>query len=508
MGTAPLEVDLLLRKSKVVREGDPLSLRAQETRGRKWATQNGYQVRKVWRENLSAYTDVRRPQYDAAMAAVLSGDVPCLWVYALDRFSRRGAEAVVPILGKARIVFDFEGLDSLIERDRQYIIQRAEEARAFSYRLSTNVRRTKNQQREEGRWLGRPPYGLVADRDRKLVPMLEPVDGQRYARWNVVQRIYEDIADGHSLRSIAKSLNAEGISAPAGGSWCADSVRVIVLHPAYEGWMTVSPPRGRASHGNPTPYRNSDGARVRCVSPETIPLMISQDLAAKARRAMGGQQAIPLASRNGRPKRILAGLLSCEGCKRAMVSAGRAYACYFHSSGGFCPAPATAAWGALDDYVSMRWLSRVTALEPEDSIVADIAQRWNSLTAPDDTQAIQEATAVVKAAEKDVRRLAEDRAAGLYEGEMGRYFPPLVREAEGRLSAARAALDELSVGPVDITVVLDGILTYEAWDAADNDLRRELLGLAIDRVYVSKAAKRGVPFVGAERCRIQWADSE
>jgi hypothetical protein len=46
-------VDLLLRKSRVVRKGEKsLSIRAQETRGRRWAEENGYTVRTVWKENL------------------------------------------------------------------------------------------------------------------------------------------------------------------------------------------------------------------------------------------------------------------------------------------------------------------------------------------------------------------------------------------------------------------------------------------------------------------------
>ncbi|MFF3751038.1 recombinase family protein [Streptomyces sp. NPDC002018] len=158
------EADLSLRKSKVVREGErALSIRAQEERGRAWAEENSYRVRKVWKENLSAWSDVQRPKYDVAMDAVLNGEVPALWCYALDRFSRKGAEAVVPILGKAHVIFDYERLDSMDERDRRWIIDRAENAREYSQRLSHNVRSTKNRQRNEGRWLARAPFGLVAD---------------------------------------------------------------------------------------------------------------------------------------------------------------------------------------------------------------------------------------------------------------------------------------------------------------------------------------------------------
>ncbi|PNE41282.1 recombinase family protein [Streptomyces noursei] len=79
MGDARPLVDLLLRKSKIVREGErALSLRAQEDRGRRWADEHGYQVRRIWKENLSAWSDAERPQYDAAMAAVLGGETDAL----------------------------------------------------------------------------------------------------------------------------------------------------------------------------------------------------------------------------------------------------------------------------------------------------------------------------------------------------------------------------------------------------------------------------------------------
>ncbi|MFJ8443441.1 hypothetical protein [Kitasatospora griseola] len=58
-------VDLLLRKSQIVRgttAQDILSLKAQETKGRAWAKKNKYVVRRIWRENLSAYSRVSHGQ--------------------------------------------------------------------------------------------------------------------------------------------------------------------------------------------------------------------------------------------------------------------------------------------------------------------------------------------------------------------------------------------------------------------------------------------------------------
>ncbi|MBL3803090.1 recombinase family protein [Streptomyces sp. BRB081] len=229
-------VDLLLRKSKVVREGErALSIRAQEERGRAWADENGYRVRKVGKENLSAWSDVQRPKYDAAMAAVLDGEVPALWCYALDRFSRKGAEAVVPVLGKARVIFDYERLDSMDERDRRWIIDRAENAREYSSRLSYNVRTTKAKQRREGRWLGRVPFGLAVDPStRRLAPDHTPylclAEGRREVTpWQVIRRIYEAIAEGESARGLARAMNAEGLRTVTGKAWAAYSVRQVII---------------------------------------------------------------------------------------------------------------------------------------------------------------------------------------------------------------------------------------------------------------------------------------
>lgn len=84
------EIDLYLRKSKVIRDGEfILSLDAQEQRGREWAQDNGFRVRKVWHDNLSAWSDVERPGFDSALSAVMAEQVPALWCAYLDRLPGR-----------------------------------------------------------------------------------------------------------------------------------------------------------------------------------------------------------------------------------------------------------------------------------------------------------------------------------------------------------------------------------------------------------------------------------
>ncbi|MDH6122557.1 hypothetical protein ABH930_006836 [Kitasatospora sp. GAS204A] len=129
-------IDLYCRKSKLVRgHRQELSTDAQKEQGHRRAHREGYAVRKVWKDIASGYKDVERADFDRALKALAGGDVPALWAYAVDRFSRKGAEDLLKVIGKAQVIFDMDGLDSNEPRDRRWIINRAEEAREYSENL-------------------------------------------------------------------------------------------------------------------------------------------------------------------------------------------------------------------------------------------------------------------------------------------------------------------------------------------------------------------------------------
>lgn len=502
------QVDLLLRKSKVVREGErALSIRAQEDRGRAWAAENGYCVRKVWRENLSAWSDVQRPKYDAAMSAVLDGEVPCLWVYALDRFSRKGAEAVVPILGKARVIFDYERLDSSDERDRRWIIDRAENAREYSQRLSYNVRSTKGRQRTEGRWLSQAPWGLIADKTtRKLRPDTRPymcvvATREEVSPWQVITRIFQEIANGTAGRALARKLNQEGLRTGLGAQWRVSQIQKIIKHPVFEGWLTVHVKR----QGVNIAYLDDQGKRVRCAEPDAQ--MIPWQLAAKARRVLSGNQIMNSTPREGRAAHPLAGRMRCESCGYAMVADGLSYHCTSRTQGNICEAPASAYRPAIERYVVAEWAARLRHSDDEDPIMLAVAERWQALSKPEESEALAEARAELKAAQAALDKFHADDREGFYTGRSARYRIPHKNSAEKRLDAAEAQIAELAGdGSVDITFLTEG-QAAEIWEGASPELRRDLLGLAVDMVTVRKATRNG-RFVGDERVTIQWAEPE
>ncbi|MFJ8599964.1 recombinase family protein [Streptomyces shenzhenensis] len=489
------EIDLYLRKSRITREGvEALTFKTQEERGRSWADQHNYRVRKIWKDNLSAWTDTRRPDFEKALGALRRKELPALWCYAVDRFDRKGAGSVIQLLDAgARIIFDYERLDSANPRDRERIITDAERAKSASDLLSHRVRDTKQGQRRRGEWLGAAPYGLRKDKAGKL---------HHTKDWETVIRVLAEVADGLPPRAVARGLNADLNPSPKGGPWGASTIRRIVYNPVYEGFQVVALSR---DYTWPVAYRDDAGRRVRVFADGVEP--VSADLVARARRVHAGHQRGKLGPRVGKASHLLTGLLRCAGCGSKMPTSGRSYVCNGHAMGKPCPAPASAMRVRIEDYVFGEWISAVSAagVDAGDPLMIAVAERWAALTAPEETEQAREALAAVKAAEAAVERLANDRAKGLYDGAMGKHFPRLVAEAEETLRDARELAASYSGQSVDLTMFDDSDMLEQSWEAADLPMRRDLLRIAIDKITVTQAVRRGAVFDGDARCTIEWA---
>ncbi|MCL6299016.1 hypothetical protein [Streptomyces kronopolitis] len=121
------------------------------------------------------------------------------------------------------------------------------------------------------------------------------------------------------------------------------------------------------------------------------------------------------------------------------------------------------------------------ALEPTDALAVKIAERLTALTLPEETEEARGAWDALVAAESSLGRLMADRQAGLYDGPAARYFAPLHRDAIDPVEAAQKHLDTVAPRAVlDTSIVDDGQLLRETWEAAELDMRRSLLRLAID----------------------------
>lgn len=188
-----------------------------------------------------------------------------------------------------------------------------------------------------------------------------------------------------------------------------------------------------------------------------------------------------------------------------MPTMGRSYVCNGHAMGKPCPAPASAMRQRIEDYVFSRWFAEVAYAKMFDPLMIAVAERWAALTVPEASEEAREAIAAVKAAEAAIEQLANDRAAGLYNGTMGKHFPRLVSEAEETLRSAQENAASHAGLNVDLTMFDNHEMLDAAWEAADTPLRRDLLRVAIDEITVTQASRRGAPFDGDARCDIRWA---
>ncbi|MFJ2775664.1 recombinase family protein [Kitasatospora sp. NPDC087315] len=499
-------LDLLLRKSQVVQgraTRNILSLKAQETKGRAWGKANGYEIRRVFRENLSAYKKgVKRPDFDAAVHALLEGESDCLWVYDSSRYSRQGAGDVLKILdvpGK-RLYFYLNGLDTEVSADRLRIVAEAEQAREYSRVLSEKVRDTKAEQRDEGKWLATVPFGLKVTKNRKL-------KGNK--QWPIVERIHNAAAEGKSQQKIAAGLTADGYTAPRGGPWRATTVGKILRNPVYLGWQVVT------VKGAPVIYLNAKGKKVRVFAKGFTG--ISQAVWDKHRRkaagverpaGFGSERAEDQAPVENSPA---AGLTWCVGggfdekTGHRATSIGHSFRCSAHIAGIPCPEPASAQRAGVLRVVLAEWKKRLAAKDPLDPTMLAVGERWVVLSRPEESKAEAEARGQLKVAEEAVARLDRLNAAGAYAGRDGEStFVQLRRSAVADVETARKEWEKVAQPLGDISVLTDPGRCAKLWDTSDDTYRGQLLRLAIDKIFIRKADYSGQRVTPA-RIVIEWA---
>ncbi|MFE1406187.1 recombinase family protein [Streptomyces sp. NPDC058770] len=499
--------DLYLRLS-LDREGKT-AIDRQEADCRAWAERNGITVRKVHIDRgRSGYKSVSRKGFDAAITAVTSGVVGVLIVWKLDRLSRKGIGEVGKALDDfsrvgGRLVSVMDGLDTANDSARVTIALLAELARNESRNLGMRVSSAKRFLRQRGQWIGgQPPYGLKVDPDTKR--LVHDPETAVYARL-----IADEALSGKALVHVARFLNEHGIESSRGGKWNSSSVMQLLRGPAFAGLMPQTTYEeaadGTRKYGSKViPYRD----------PETLDTVsIGEGIITVGERELIIRQlesrTFPLAGKRHGHKQgaaLLTGIARCGLCGARMSQAGTSYACSSNRMGRGCVG-VTARVESLDAYVSDAFLCRLPALEPDDDLLAAIAERW---VKQEDPEVFAKRDAIEAEIREEEARLADLEEARYVRGEFSGAdaidrYNRLAGRLRGRIEGLRIGLAEMPAPTIDITPLLDGELLREAWKASDTAGRRERLRLAMDSVTVSKG-RRGARFVGHERCDIAWAN--
>jgi DNA invertase Pin-like site-specific DNA recombinase len=492
------------------------SMREQEADCRALAARVGLEVTRVYAERegtgASRHSRKARPVWEEALRDLDGGeDFRTLIVWSLDRATRKGAveagELAERHVGKNRRVLGVDGTDTGDERARLSLIVRAEVAREEAEKLSERVSRARRYAREAGRWQsGKPPLGLRRAEDGRLEH-----DPETYA---LARRIAEMALDGISPYSIARTLNVEGVKASRGGEWRASSIRELLKAPGFAGLQSLrrkTPSGGWANVADV--YLNEEG----------LPVSVGAGVITEAERARvlalhderrGERGHGARGGTGGGPSTLLRGLIRCASCGRiARVNGNRlghrSYSCASRGAGTTCEG-FNAPEARTDEAVVDAFLRRL-AIDPEDEaedphrveLLAEVARRWAARVDPAAATERNRLAEVLARFEADLARVVDLAAAGVLTTEEAAQRLPALR---ARVAEARAALATLPGPEGDMTPLLDMTQSREAWEALPVDERRALLGLAIERVTVSKAPSRGARFYPGERVLIHWVN--
>ncbi|MBT2528196.1 recombinase family protein [Streptomyces sp. ISL-99] len=469
-------------------------------------------IRAVWWEQRSASKSyVRRDELEAAMKAVLDGDSKTLYVRKLDRFDRRGMGTVGSMLDeldtrRARLRVVKEGLDSSVPGQRIIFAVLAERARDEAHDIAWRTQEGKDAHKALGEWQGGVvPYGLERAEEKGRLQLR--ADEYPIAR----EKIAVPLMEGVSARSVAHQLNAEGIKTRNGAMWTATTVAKLAHSPL---WAGLLPDRERMldEHGNPTGRWKHHGRPYLDANGRTI--SVGQGVITTGERARIEAQLASRTRPDGRGKRppeyLITDTLRCGRCKGPMEGGGQAarggrYHCRTWSRQGkaICQGVITLR-RRVEETVMAMWWSHVSALEPGDTALDEIARRWVSLQDPEKDARRKEITAELDAVTARMAKLDHDHYV------RGRLSEERYDELSAQQEAIRASLEtegtELA-RESDLTLLLaDPEALKEAWDASSLTERRALIRCALRRVTIAPAKGQGDKTPMLERLTPEWVD--
>ncbi|MFF7308676.1 recombinase family protein [Streptomyces sp. NPDC008137] len=508
-------MDAYLRRSKKME--DLTTLRGHLRDVARWAQTNGLQIRHVWFEELSASKAyVRRREFEKATQAIMDGKSKTLGVWKTDRFDRRGMGAVGRMLDEfdrrhSRLVSVSEGLDSS-QGGRMVFAILSERAREEAKDIAKRVKIGHDSHKAEGRrGTGRPPFGLYsAPGSGKVEPHPDEYDTAR--------RLADLLLDKKTTKDTAHQLNEEGYWTRTGATWSPTAVSKLAQSPLFAGMVPVRR-RKTDEHGNPLdswegygePLRNEKGEVIMCGKGVVTPgewFKIKSLIAERTdeRWAKGKPEAKYLGTGSYRCGRLRdkKGTGELESCGGSMSHRGGRYRCEVRQTRGksICEGVVTLA-ERIDHAVGQAWVHHITALEPGDPVVIEIARRWLAFADPETQAKKDEAQKALEAAHRRVKKLEDDFY--VY-GKMDEERFEELSEGQRAVIESTTATLEAWDAEADLSPLTQVDTLREAWEAADMADKRMLLKCALGKkgITVKPAARQGDHTPILERLEFDW----
>jgi site-specific DNA recombinase len=314
---------------------------------RERAEQDGHDVVEVFSDYAISASSLRNcPGMMALMEVARAGAFDLVLSEALDRISR-DQEDVAAIF--KRLVHADVALVTLSEGaiNELHVGLKGTMNALFLKDLANKTRRGQRGRVEAGRIPGGNSYGYRMVRrigdDGTLIRGEREIDHTQAA---VVRRIFENYVTGMPPRAIAAQLNHEGVPSPRGGLWNASTINGS--RQRRNGILNNELYLGRITYNRQRFVKDPDtGKRVSRLNPEGLwivkevpELRIVDDTVWEGVQAVRRRYSSHAGNKRQTKKRLLSGLIRCDGCGGAMTIVNRErYSCSARRERGTCKNP-------------------------------------------------------------------------------------------------------------------------------------------------------------------------
>ncbi len=319
------------------------------------ASAEGWSVLETFTDHALSGATMNRPGLRALMDAARAGRIDVVLTEALDRLSRDQEDTAAIY---KRLTAWQVAITTLAEGtvNELHVGLKGTMNALFLKDLAAKSLRGQIGKARAGLAAGGIPYGYEVVRE--LGPDGEVVRGHRRIvekKAAIVRRIFREFAAGRSSVAIAKSLNADGISAPRGRHWNPSTIHGhrgrgvgLLANPIYVGRQVFN------RHSFPRdPETGSRQARMKNPSEwieTSVPdlAILEEELWLSVQRRLA---AIPASrpERHRRPKKLFSGLIVCAVCgEQITITSHDRYGCAGTRQKGTCTNNRTMAAPALE----------------------------------------------------------------------------------------------------------------------------------------------------------------
>ena len=303
----PMTAALYARVSSERQDVD-LSVAAQLRALRDYARKNGYVVAREYVDEAESGRIADRPEFRKMIDEATKSEAAFreILVWKFSRFTRKREHAVAfkSMLRRrgVRVVSITEHADDTpTGKLLEAIIESVDEF--YSENLAQEVSRGMREAASRGFWVGsRTPYGynrVMVQDGAKERPKLEPdPDAAR-----VVKRIFDLAEAGTGMLHIARTLNDEGISSPAGKLWSKNGIHFILRNEVYTGTLVW----GASAKDKAEPVRIE----------EAFSAIVSKSQFHRVNALMRSRAPKITHPRRVGSSYLLSGLVKCKSCRRA-----------------------------------------------------------------------------------------------------------------------------------------------------------------------------------------------